>query len=514
MLHLCDDPICFRAWLRGRRAPGWRRLVSWGLYPALLITPPLVLWTLSPLGGSWTAGVVLAVYLHLAYFSLRSVGATVGSIAAEREQRSWDVLLSTPIPPSRLFAGKLAAALLPLLGQMLLGAPLLFALGVPGGPLSAETLGPLLALSAVLVLFYGCVGLWASASQATSARAGAWAYGILAATMVGPVFPLLVLADSPAVAEALAAANPLLAFAALIWPDETRGIAPWGVTLALYALGALGFGALGARASAREPRPAPAGARRRRRASSDAILYREALGRARAWRALLYPAVLLGPWAVISLGSRHDEKAALILGVLGHVAYFAIRSVGATVGALSGEREGRTLDCLLGTRLTAVEIWRGKLVARLAPVLKELLFSSPLWLVFLAAGSIGPKQVAALLALTACLVLFGGALGLWASARSSSTLQAAQVAFGTMAALLLGTLWLDILGGLLLHWSEPVLSYYVNPLMVGAFIASEEMGRADGLNKLAWLICSAGCLALAAGLARAALGRLRGLHRL
>lgn len=70
-------------------------------------------------------------------------------------------------------------------------------------------------------------------------------------------------------------------------------------------------------------------------------------------------------------------------GVVGFTAFLGIlyvtmKAASATAGAISLEKEQKTYECLLATRLRSDEVLAGKLAASLWPVCRELLAAAPL----------------------------------------------------------------------------------------------------------------------------------------
>ncbi|MEW6277394.1 MAG: ABC transporter permease subunit [Candidatus Eremiobacterota bacterium] len=107
------------------------------------------------------------------------------------------------------------------------------------------------------------------------------------------------------------------------------------------------------------------------------------------------------------------------------VLYIAARSVSSTSGMISAEREQRTYESLLATRLTPRDLLLGKLAAGLWPVTRELLAAAPIALVL---GLVGghPLEAAVFVSIAFASNLLFGLLGLWASYGARTTQDASR----------------------------------------------------------------------------------------
>ncbi len=111
-----------------------------------------------------------------------------------------------------------------------------------------------------------------------------------------------------------------------------------------------------------------------------------------------------------------------------------------TAGSISGERERKTLDLMLTTRMTTAEIIFGKLTTALSFVLTLLITGTP---VFTAVLLFGGANLSHLAGLELCIVLgalFAGSTGLFFSAMSRRTTVAVAASYG----MLLVTLFLPV----------------------------------------------------------------------
>jgi ABC-type transport system involved in multi-copper enzyme maturation permease subunit len=116
----------------------------------------------------------------------------------------------------------------------------------------------------------------------------------------------------------------------------------------------------------------------------------------------------------------------------GSTLLIAFVSPGLTAGAISGERERRTLDLLLVTRASPLGLIAGKLAGALLWVLYLLLASLPALGVVNLFGGVPPLQAAAALGVTVATAASYTALGLVLSAVLRRTVLATVVAYGAV----------------------------------------------------------------------------------
>jgi ABC-type transport system involved in multi-copper enzyme maturation permease subunit len=116
----------------------------------------------------------------------------------------------------------------------------------------------------------------------------------------------------------------------------------------------------------------------------------------------------------------------------GSTLLIAFVSPGLTAGAISGERERRTLDLLLVTRASPLGLIVGKLAGALLWVLYLLIASLPALGVVNLFGGVPPLQAAAALGVTIATALSYTALGLALSAVLRRTVLATVLAYGAV----------------------------------------------------------------------------------
>lgn len=468
-----ENPILYRAARQARHQTLSQRLGLRLLYPALLLVPTAVL----VLGGlprgachlreAVEAGFVVSAFLTLGMFPLRALAATVGAFARERELQTLEPLLASRLSPADLLLGKLGSGVLPLLAEALAFLPFWF-LFWSAGVASLQAILVLHGLVLACTLFAGALGVWASLRERTSVAAGGLAYGTVAGLVALP--PMLDLLQSVIGGHEgllVSVLSPAMVLALQFMPRIHPAAAGWmpATAIALYALGALGlvasaWGRLAARPSqpaAPRPRPA-AGSGPLARFVENPILFRHVLGAetrgqsrmARTVLRLVPPAILVGPTVLgtfLMAPGELDEALTMgfFLTAFLTALYFCLGATGRGTRAVACERERKTLDVLLGSRLGATEVVSGLAAVAVGLPLLELACWTPALLVFTASREVDVAQVLSLLVFTASLTAFCGTMGLWFSAGADMAIAAFRKAFGALVVLVVGTFFADLL---------------------------------------------------------------------
>ena len=124
-----------------------------------------------------------SAFLLVLYTVTRALNGTFSAISLEKEQKTYDSLLSTLLTSSDVVGGKLAAGLWPIVRELLVVSPLGVALGALAGyPLQALLF---MGLCGCCALLFGMIGLWASYSSPTSPLANRKGTGLTAALLIG-----------------------------------------------------------------------------------------------------------------------------------------------------------------------------------------------------------------------------------------------------------------------------------------------------------------------------------------
>jgi len=114
-----------------------------------------------------------------------------------------------------------------------------------------------------------------------------------------------------------------------------------------------------------------------------------------------------------------------------------------TAGSISGERERRTLELMMTTKMTPADIIFGKLAAALSTMVLLIVSSFPVLAMVFVYGGVTAKDVLLLLACYAVSALFAGSIGISCSAFFKRTTVATVVSYGILAMAVLGTYLLN-----------------------------------------------------------------------
>lgn len=508
---LSDNPILYREWLnlRRRRKETWLRRLT---YPAMILTPTLGIFVLGSfdrygpsLRDAGEVGFALTVLMHCLYVTLRAIASTVSTVAWERENRTYDVLTTTPMHPASLLFGKLLATQLPLTAEMLIFSPLwLFFVVVRAGHLSQ--LAEVAAMTVGLQVVFSSLGLWASLARPSAEQAGRLVYSILAAITLGDSFLFLVLKtargweDAPLWSQSI---NPFFAAGSIFWGGPELWL--WFTVIALAVSPIFLYNAL-----QRFSRPGAAAGRRRVRpllqpGPEAPVAYRSWLSRRRigfsasAW--LLYPAFVLGPAVCMDGFSSHldsIQEASLFLGLIAHILFFSVLALARASSLVSRERERGNWESLVGSLQTGRELYRAQLASVLGPLYTQLAWCTPILAAFLLVGGITLPGLVGVVLLTAGSIYFWANLGLMVSHRSPTSWRSLQLAIGLLMALLVTPLVIDLTVSLVL--SREVLFFsYSNPVLA-VLTFTRELSR-NG-RELLGPVCIVGYLAAGCWLAR------------
>jgi ABC-2 type transport system permease protein len=176
------------------------------------------------------------------------------------------------------------------------------------------------------------------------------------------------------------------------------------------------------------------------------VLMREARVRMRGWRApgliTLYIGVMgLVAWLIVTLANQGGptfapEMGGIIFAVLSIVqfALLCFSAPGLTAGAIAGERERQTLDLLLITRMSPLQVVMGKLFAAVAFTLLLMVASLPVYSLLFLLGGIAMKNLLQTLVVYVVTVFLLGSLGIYFSAVFKRTQAAVIASYGLAAA--------------------------------------------------------------------------------
>lgn len=229
------------------------------------------------------------------------------------------------------------------------------------------------------------------------------------------------------------------------------------------------------------------------RLTVNPVLMREARVRMRGWRApgliTLYVGVMgLVAWLIVVIANQSGpafapEMGGIIFGALSWVQFVLLcfSSPGLTAGAISGERERQTLDLLLVTRMSPLQVVLGKLGAAVAFLLLLMVASLPVYGLLFLLGGIALTNLVLTTVIYVVTVLLLGALGLYFSAVFKRT----QAAVITTYGILIGWTALTIVASMLIMFVfyQPMVPPrwvawlgYVNPVFGLGAAMGQPMG--------------------------------------
>ncbi len=188
------------------------------------------------------------------------------------------------------------------------------------------------------------------------------------------------------------------------------------------------------------------------------VLARESRVRMRGWKApaliSLYVA-LLGAVVLLVLSTYARASRQTFAPEIGMVIFFVLvfaqfgllvfSAPGLTASAISGERERQTLDLLLVTRMTPLQVVVGKLGAAVGFTLLLMISSLPVYSILFFFGGVSPYRLMLTAIIYVVTVLFLGAIGISFSALFRRTQAAVVAAYGTTFALIIVPLIATIL---------------------------------------------------------------------
>ena len=167
---------------------------------------------------------------------------------------------------------------------------------------------------------------------------------------------------------------------------------------------------------------------------------------------------------------------------VGSVLLLAFITPALTVGAVSGERERRTLDLLLITRASALGLVSGKLLGSLVYVLYLLVASLPAFAVVYLFGGVPLLHLGMVLAVAAVTAVTHAALGLLLSAFLRRTVLASVVAYLLVLILVFGLPFFALVSSVAnpatmaksseppLALAQPPIYLYASPLVSAASV--------------------------------------------
>ncbi len=194
----------------------------------------------------------------------------------------------------------------------------------------------------------------------------------------------------------------------------------------------------------------------------------------------LFGVGLLGPWlggvcgcTMFHLGSGFLVLAAALLG--GNTLY----------GAITGERERKTLDSLRLTQLTSSQVLLGRLLGEVAALARLLAAAAPALAVLALTAGVGLPALLWTLAVAGLAGVFASVSGIFVSSLASSTSQAVVAGWIVKGLWLLGTPVLDlVLRAVLVQEDLRPLFTAANPLVALSLATVPELA----FGEFRWLL--------------------------
>jgi ABC-2 type transport system permease protein len=207
------------------------------------------------------------------------------------------------------------------------------------------------------------------------------------------------------------------------------------------------------------------------------LIVKDAVSRMRSWRAPVVLTLYLGLLAAfgysafliaaISQAGNHTGAAQIGAQVFSSLTFFQLTLISLfapalAAGAVSGERERQTFDVLLVSRVTALGIIWGKLVASVAFMLLLILGALPLFAAVFLFGGIDFEQFVVTQLLTVSTAVTIASVSVFLSSAFRRTLPSTVAAYGCTFAGLVGTFLVGSMLSILI--AERQVSSDVHPL--------------------------------------------------
>lgn len=132
-------------------------------------------------------------------------------------------------------------------------------------------------------------------------------------------------------------------------------------------------------------------------------------------------------------GSEAWTAPLFLVTVWLQVLYFSHAAARFCAGCMAVERERGTMDALRLVPFPAREVYFGKYLAAIAPLLVEAVLSVPFMLIYAWYGAVSPSEVFLSQTVNLVLILFFGAWGMYESLHSRDVSSAVSRAFCTVA---------------------------------------------------------------------------------
>lgn len=217
------------------------------------------------------------------------------------------------------------------------------------------------------------------------------------------------------------------------------------------------------------------------------IYRRETMVSARSFRLALIPTVFNGILALVALLNLYSTLGQvkltaeiqyssfmnlyMFVAVLEFVMVVFLMPA-LTAGSISGERERRTLELMLTTKMTPADIIFGKLAASLSTLVLLVVSSFPVLAMMFIYGGVPLWDVGILLLCYLVAALLAGSIGICCSAVFKKTTLATVASYGILGIMVLGTYLVNQLVLYLHQWGGGVWQ-----ASAGQSLAAENSGR-------------------------------------
>lgn len=433
-----ENPLFYRWWVSRKKVSlPWLSLLLAG---PLLWMFPLGIRSLVPEFLSPRDCIYLGTMSYLGFLSVRALTVTVGRSNLEDQRGRWESLLTSGVSSRAIALGLWGTSLVPCLVEVALAFPVLFliqkALELDLGQVISLGL-----LSLLTALFHASLGHYCSLRFTDRMRAAQWAFGWVTLWVLGSCSALLCYSQ---VWVGWRWLSPWI-MALEILQSPARYFPLWlGLGAFWLALGSLGFSLMSWRRVESLSRPDPAQSApspvlaRHRQEHSNPLLYRGRHRLSSSWQLAL--GILYGGFLSLGLGTGTPSDGSLFVFSLFHLAFWSLQAVLYPARAFCQEREQRTLDSLLVTRLSPRELLDGIYQQTLSPLSRLALFLSPFTLPLV---EWDPLRWLFLQLMTQVFLWAWGSLALAISIASRNTLQAFLTIYLALALVQLGTVFCD-----------------------------------------------------------------------
>lgn len=193
-----------------------------------------------------------------------------------------------------------------------------------------------------------------------------------------------------------------------------------------------------------------------------------------------FTVLTLGPWLAGMCGCTMFELGSALLVIAA-----ALLGGNSVYGAITGEREKKTLDSLRLTQLTPGQVVFGKLIGEFSALGRLLAVAAPALLVLATLGGAGLETFFMVYGIAALAGLFASVSGIFVSSLAATTSQAVVTGWIVKGVWLVGTPILDVVARAVLVQRDPVPMFTsLNPLAALAVATVPE--AADGAFR--WIV--------------------------